>query len=247
MDLPQTIETKIRAEARSRFTKLALPGEFVAPNYHGRSIVNVSISIARLLGARTIGLPLDAEILDGLDTDVRRIVLVIVDALGYSLLLKAMNEDASNGFHSLLQLGARILPVASTRLLVYAATLIRDGMDPTQACRVALVETLSDDPEINGALMEPPTPLRNNRHKQMGIVLSSRMDYMPAFVYGPRVAVCVHFLGVKIDIAPLHNKPQLLSPFKESTGGPNLNFHRNNFAALELYFPLVLVVRPIRC
>lgn len=113
MDLPQTIETKIRAEARSRFTKLALPGEFVAPNYHGRSIVNVSISIARLLGAKTIGLPLDAEILDGLDTDVRRIVLVIVDALGYSLLLKAMNEDASNGFHSLLQRGARILPLTS--------------------------------------------------------------------------------------------------------------------------------------
>jgi len=44
--------------------------------------------------------------------------------------------------------------VASTRLLVYAATLIRDGMDPLQACRVSLVETLSDDPEINVALME---------------------------------------------------------------------------------------------
>jgi len=44
--------------------------------------------------------------------------------------------------------------VASTRLLVYAATLIRDGMDPAQACRVSLVETLSDDPEINAALME---------------------------------------------------------------------------------------------
>jgi len=27
-------------------------------------------------------------------------------------------------------------------------------MDPLQACRVSLVETLSDDPEINVALME---------------------------------------------------------------------------------------------
>lgn len=44
--------------------------------------------------------------------------------------------------------------VASTRLLVYAAILIRDGMHALEACRVALVETLSDDPEINSALME---------------------------------------------------------------------------------------------
>jgi nitric oxide reductase NorQ protein len=44
--------------------------------------------------------------------------------------------------------------VASTRLLVYAATLVRDGMDPLEACRVSLVETLSDDPEINAALLE---------------------------------------------------------------------------------------------
>ena len=44
--------------------------------------------------------------------------------------------------------------MASTRLLVYAAILIRDGMDAREACRVALVETLSDDPEINAALME---------------------------------------------------------------------------------------------
>jgi len=44
--------------------------------------------------------------------------------------------------------------VASTRLLVYAATLVHDGMDPVQACRAALVETLSDDPEVTEALME---------------------------------------------------------------------------------------------
>ncbi len=44
--------------------------------------------------------------------------------------------------------------VASTRLLVYAATLIKDGCDPTLACRSALVETLTDDPETAVALRE---------------------------------------------------------------------------------------------
>ena len=44
--------------------------------------------------------------------------------------------------------------VASTRLLVYAATLIQDGYDPVRACRAALVETLTDDVETAIALNE---------------------------------------------------------------------------------------------
>ncbi|AYH43495.1 CbbQ/NirQ/NorQ/GpvN family protein [Azoarcus sp. DN11] len=43
---------------------------------------------------------------------------------------------------------------ASTRLLVYAALLVRDGMDPVTACRAAIVESLTDDPEVSDALME---------------------------------------------------------------------------------------------
>lgn len=44
--------------------------------------------------------------------------------------------------------------VASTRLLVYAATLINDGCDPVRACRAALIETLTDEPETALALHE---------------------------------------------------------------------------------------------
>jgi nitric oxide reductase NorQ protein len=43
---------------------------------------------------------------------------------------------------------------ASTRLLVYAATLIRAGMTAAEACRAALVEPLTDDPETIQALSE---------------------------------------------------------------------------------------------
>jgi nitric oxide reductase NorQ protein len=43
---------------------------------------------------------------------------------------------------------------ASTRLLVYAATLIGSGFDPVEACRAAMVETLTDDEETADALME---------------------------------------------------------------------------------------------
>lgn len=43
---------------------------------------------------------------------------------------------------------------ASTRLLVYAATLIKSGLDPVEACRAAIIEPLSDDEETVAALME---------------------------------------------------------------------------------------------
>lgn len=43
---------------------------------------------------------------------------------------------------------------ASTRLLVYAAKLIRSGLSPLEACRAALVEPLTDDEETAAALMD---------------------------------------------------------------------------------------------
>jgi nitric oxide reductase NorQ protein len=43
---------------------------------------------------------------------------------------------------------------ASTRLLVYAATLIGAGLDPVEACRSTLVESLTDDQETAAALLE---------------------------------------------------------------------------------------------
>ncbi len=43
---------------------------------------------------------------------------------------------------------------ASTRLLVYTATLIKGGFDVVEACRAAMVEPLTDDEETVQALMD---------------------------------------------------------------------------------------------
>jgi nitric oxide reductase NorQ protein len=40
----------------------------------------------------------------------------------------------------------------STRLLVYAATLIKDGVEPKEACRMALVHPITDDADIRDTL-----------------------------------------------------------------------------------------------
>jgi nitric oxide reductase NorQ protein len=41
----------------------------------------------------------------------------------------------------------------STRLLVYCATLIAAGMKPAQAIRAAMIEPLSDEPDVKQALL----------------------------------------------------------------------------------------------
>jgi len=43
---------------------------------------------------------------------------------------------------------------ASTRLLVYAASLIKAGCDPVTACEAALIEPLTDDADTAAALYE---------------------------------------------------------------------------------------------
>lgn len=40
----------------------------------------------------------------------------------------------------------------STRLLVYAATLIKGGVAPPDACRMALVRPITDDRDIRSTL-----------------------------------------------------------------------------------------------
>jgi nitric oxide reductase NorQ protein len=43
---------------------------------------------------------------------------------------------------------------ASTRMLVYAATLVARGIAPVQACRMAVVQPLTDDAPMQAALSD---------------------------------------------------------------------------------------------
>jgi len=47
----------------------------------------------------------------------------------------------------------------STRLLVYAAQLIRSGIPPLEACEAAIIQTITDDPEIQRSLREIVTTI----------------------------------------------------------------------------------------
>ncbi len=134
MSLATKILKRIRAERTTRFKKLNLPAEFIAPNYAGRSIVNVPASIIHILGGHIHTPPLDPAITRGLTTGVQRIVLIIADAVGYQRLLDTLDANPQNGFHKLLQRGANLVPITSTfpSTTTAALTALWSGYTPAE-------------------------------------------------------------------------------------------------------------------
>ncbi len=134
MSLAEQIEEQIRAEREARFGGLNLPSEFVVPNYDGRSIVNVPASIVRAFGGSLSTAPLDPVFIEGLTTEVRRIVLVVVDALGYRRFRDALTANPQNGFHALLRNGGRLTPLTSVfpSTTTAALTALWSGYTPAE-------------------------------------------------------------------------------------------------------------------
>ena len=78
--------------------------------------------------------------------------VVVAREGGCELLVAKQLVDLGNRLRALKDVDLE--EVASTRLLVYAAKLMQAGMPAREACRAALVESLTDDEETAAALME---------------------------------------------------------------------------------------------
>lgn len=69
---------------------MTLPDEFVIPNYAGGTIGNIPATVGAMLGVDYVGLPaLDQRFWTDLDGGVRRVVVVLVDAMGRNLIDRA--------------------------------------------------------------------------------------------------------------------------------------------------------------
>lgn len=78
--------------------------------------------------------------------------VVVAREGGCDLLVARQLVDLGNRLRALKDIDLE--EVASTRLLVYAAKLMQAGTPPLEACRAALVESLTDDEETAAALIE---------------------------------------------------------------------------------------------
>lgn len=76
-------------------TFLALPDEFVRPDYHGRSLANIPATVAGLLDVPFVGLPpLEDGLWRPLAGNVERVIVLLVDAFGWNLFQQEENRLA---------------------------------------------------------------------------------------------------------------------------------------------------------
>ena len=105
-------EAPLRDDRSGPLADLLAP-EMVVPRYDGRGIANVPATVGALLGAEIGPLPpLDASLWQALAPGVRRVVLLVVDALGYRRLDELLEADEPS-VAWLRSAGARIAPLTS--------------------------------------------------------------------------------------------------------------------------------------
>ncbi|MBI3740703.1 MAG: alkaline phosphatase family protein [Chloroflexi bacterium] len=158
MTLADKLEREIRAENQTRFRALNLPREFIAPNYDGRSIVNVAASVVKIFGGKISTAPLDATILEKFSRDISRVVLVIIDALAYARFLRALDANPQNGFNALLRGNAQIVPLTSVfpSTTTAALTSLWTGATPAQHGSLGFTQFLRDrDARVNMIYWSP--------------------------------------------------------------------------------------------
>ncbi|MCP4538346.1 MAG: alkaline phosphatase family protein [Chloroflexi bacterium] len=111
-----------------------LPEEFILPNYDGYSITNLAPTIARLLGVELVDAapPLPANLWTDMAPGVQRVVMVILDAVGYLHLQRVLAESKKDStFYRLAQAG-RLVPLTSVfpSTTVAALTTLWTGRTP---------------------------------------------------------------------------------------------------------------------
>ena len=121
-----------RAALPSTFPTECL-GEFVWPDYAGRSLANVPATLAALFGVEAPQLtpPLLPAYMDGLEPPARQVLLIVVDALGYLQLEQMLAARPSGALTQLARHGL-LLPMTSVCPSTTATALatLATGLEP---------------------------------------------------------------------------------------------------------------------
>ena len=88
------LESEILARIKNQYIpSLPLENEMVLPNYEGISLANIPCTVAHLLNAPDFGKPpLDKDITEPLDGPYEKVVVLLVDALGYALFNRMLDS-----------------------------------------------------------------------------------------------------------------------------------------------------------
>ncbi len=168
----------------------SLPPEFVYPNYDAYSIANVPATVARLLGVELDGTapPLDPALWEDLADGVRRVILVVLDAVGYRQLQRALDRPDSPPVLRRLEEAGRLAPITSIfpSTTVAALTTFWTGLPPLEH---GFIGTRLLLPEYG--LLADMLKLGPAAHEQPGL--------LPAWDWEPEQFIAVPGLGQRLS------------------------------------------------
>jgi hypothetical protein len=111
--MPDLVAEQLPRLRENRLRGLDLGGNFIYPAYTGQSILNIPGSICQILGAPDFGAgPLHPEVIPPVGEDIRRVILVVMDAIGLQRLQRWMADGMIPIWNELAQAG-RLAPLTS--------------------------------------------------------------------------------------------------------------------------------------
>ena len=130
----EKIEAQIRSHSLKQIDEYVQPGEFIYPAYKNLSLVNISASLLKIFGIRIPRhSPLPDELLGGQTEGIRKVIVLLVDALGYNQLVPVLQSHPDLILNELIRRG-QFAPLTSIfpSTTVAALTSFYTGMTPQE-------------------------------------------------------------------------------------------------------------------
>ena len=143
---------------------LQLSPEFIQPDYQGGSILNLPSTICRSLGGEPIGaVPLRPELTVSISTDIRRVILVLVDALSLHRLQRWMSDGTAPVWSRLAEQGKLAALTSITPSTTTAAlTSLWTGRSPAEHGVVGYELWLKEYGVVSNMILHSPISFGND-------------------------------------------------------------------------------------
>jgi hypothetical protein len=147
-----------------RLPGLNLDADFVYPDYQGGSIMNLPSSICQWLGAGPLGaVPLRSELTITSATDLRRVILVLVDALALHRLQRWMADGTAPVWSRLAEQGKLAALTSITPSTTSAAlTTLWTGRSPAEHGVIGYELWLKEYGVVGNMILHTPITFEND-------------------------------------------------------------------------------------
>ncbi len=190
--VPQTLADRIEAKIRNRTIKQIdrglRPGEFIYPAYSDLSLVNIPATLLKLFDIRIPHhAPLPDALTEGQTEGVRKVILFLVDALGYNQLRSVLRSEPNLIINELISRG-RFSPLTSIfpSTTVAALTSLSTGLTPQEHGMLGFHLFLREYATV--ADMIGFTPIHDGEHGRLLRMGLEPQKFLRAETLGQRLA-----------------------------------------------------------